>query len=46
MSKNDRIMRSVMSVVLIVAMVLWAGEVASLQTEYVWMGKAKTLIKL
>lgn len=42
MSKNDRIMRIVMSVVLIVAMVLWAGEVASLQTEYVWMGKAKT----
>ncbi len=45
MSKNDRMMRIVMSVVLIVAMALWAGEVASLQTEYVWMGKAETSYK-
>ena len=36
MQKNDRIMRIVMSVVLIIAMVLWAKEAAALQTEYVW----------
>lgn len=29
-------MRILMSIVLIVAMVLWAGEVATLQAEYVW----------
>lgn len=38
MSKNDRIMRIIMSVTLIVAMVLWGKEAASLHTEYVWMG--------
>lgn len=36
MQNNDRIMRILMSIVLIVAMVLWAGEVATLQAEYVW----------
>lgn len=40
MQKSDRIMRVVMSVVLIIAIVLWAREVAALQAEYVWMGKA------
>ena len=36
MQKNDRIMRIIMSVMLIIAMVLWAKEAAALQTEYVW----------
>lgn len=40
MQKKDRIMRIVMSVVLIVAMVLWAREAAKLQAEYVWSQKA------
>lgn len=41
MSKNDRIMRIVMSVVLVVAMVLWAREAASLRTEYAWTLKTE-----
>ena len=40
MQKDDRILRAVMSVILIIAMVLWAREAAALKTEYVWMGKA------
>ena len=40
MQKNDRIMRIIMSVALIVAMVLWAKEVADLQTSYVWQQSA------
>ena len=40
MQKQDRIMRIVMSIVLIIAMVLWAKEAAALQTEYVWQQSA------
>ena len=40
MQKSDRIMRVVMSVVFIIAMVLWAREAAALGAEYVWIGKA------
>ena len=36
MQKNDRIMRIIMSAALIVAMIIWAWEAASLQAEYVW----------
>ena len=40
MQNNERIMRVLMSVVLIVAMVLWARQAAMLKAEYVWMTEA------
>lgn len=41
MQKDDRIMRIIMSVALIVAMLLWAKEAAAVQAEYVWSQNAK-----
>lgn len=42
MENNERIMRILMSVLLIPAMFLLAWQMASLQDEYVWMGRAWT----
>ncbi len=41
MQKNDRMMRIIMSVVLVVAMLFWAREAAKIQAEYVWSTGAR-----
>jgi N-acetylmuramoyl-L-alanine amidase len=46
MKKNDRILRIIMSVVLVVAMLLLAKEAAGLRGQYVWQSHAKESMKI
>ena len=45
MKKNDRILRVVMSVVLIIAMLLLTKEAAGLKAQYVWQGRVNKISK-
>ena len=45
MRKNDRILRVIMSVVLIVSMLLLAKEAAGLKAQYVWQGRVNKISK-